>query len=219
MDATEALKKQRQMIQELKALLIRCGIPESAIVTEAFLRNNRTGKRYDADVLLLSNDRKAIVAQFEVKLWQRAFVDACKAVMDLSKHHLCYVVAKNAEDESFVAVAKDARNPNWMKLTAESIKELLGNYEVKSDIAISTTNSGRQKVISQKFDTLRWRVSGIGGFLVLLLGILECCSVVFSPQFYSLLLVVLGLIAAATGYEVHVELADVCEFSFGVQQK
>ena len=120
-----------QMISELKKVLVDCGVPEKAIVTEVMLRFQR-GDRRDADLLILGDDARTIVAQFEVKVGPDPYRMACRALRDSPKRHKCYAVAKIKDDIS-VSIVDGTGQPRWIKLSdTENLKKLLGDYYTES---------------------------------------------------------------------------------------
>ena len=90
MNASDAESAYKQLISELKTALIGIGVPERAIAIDVVMRFD--GRRQDADLLLLGDDGKTIVAQFEVRVGLDPFRGAIRTLRDMPNRHRCYVV-------------------------------------------------------------------------------------------------------------------------------
>ena len=92
MELSEGRRLHNQLIDNLKNVLIKCGVPEKVIAEEVVLRS-QNGERRDADMLILGDDNRTIVSQFEVQVGPDAYNRALRSLRGLSQRHKCYVVA------------------------------------------------------------------------------------------------------------------------------
>ena len=207
MELSEGRKMHSQMLAELKRVLIDCGVPEDAIATEVVLRLQR-GDRRDADLLILGEDGKTIVAQFEVRVGPDPYNMARKILRDLPQRHKCYVVT-NIEGKNVISAIDNSRLVNWVNLSdSVSVKQLIGDYLFESVRVVDKMNERSREAESKELGCFRWVIGAVGLLLVIIAGCFEWNGHEFSWKVYFLLFVVIALFAAASGYIVHIKAGD-----------
>ena len=206
MNASDAESAYKQLISELKTALIGIGVPARAIAIDVVMRFD--GRRQDADLLLLGDDGKTIVAQFEVRVGLDPFRGAIRTLRDMPNRHRCYVVT-NIKGVPSIAFINKTRTPHWISLSDKTaISELLGDYAEASNAAITSAEQARRNATSHELDCFRWIVGGVGLALFGCAGSLEWYGHEFSWKIYALLSGVIALLAAASGYAIRIKVGE-----------
>ena len=215
MELSEGRRLHNQLICELKNVLVKCGIPEKVIAVEVVLRS-QNGRRQDADILVLGEDNKTIVSQFEVTLGPDGYRNAIRSLRDMPQHPKCYVVTRINNEVVMSAINKDKR-PNWVLLSdLNAIAQMLGNYTTEADLVVSSAEEKKQQIASKEWNWFRWVVGAVGMILVGTTGALEWNGHEFSWKVYFLLFIIMAIFAAASGYVVHVKIG---ENEFAIKKK
>mgnify|MGYP004489213209 FL=1 len=204
----ESIKAEHnQLLLELKRTLVDIGVPEHAIAVNMVIRL-QSGRRQDADLILLGNDGKTIVAQFEIKIGRDPFHSACMALRDMPNRHKCYVVT-NKDGISLIAAIDRTGNPKWVKLSDETaIMDLVGDYEIEANKAVASAEEAKQKALFDEWNWFRWIVCVVGIIFVFVTGTCEWHGHEFSWKVYSLLFLVFAMVALTSGYAVHVKVGE-----------
>lgn len=207
MELSEAIREHNQMIKELKSVLVKCGVPDKSIAIDVVIRA-QCRMRQDADMLILGNDNKTIVAQFEIKMGPNAYSSAIHSLRGMYQRHKCYVVTM-IDNECVISVVDNNVQPNWIKLSnLGEIKKMLGNYAIEAEIATSLAEEQKQKITSQEWNWFRWTLGVVGVLLVGVAGTLEWYGNEFSWKIYSLLFCMILMFCAASGYIIYIKVGE-----------
>lgn len=195
----------RDLLEVLKKSLVNIGVPERFILLEPILRFPN-GDSMHADAVVMAEDGKTVLAQFEVKLSRLKSISAFEAgrlaLHEAIKWHRCFVVTV-IENACVIADAQYSK-AQWTDIAQlTEWNQLFGNYEVNSTLAVEnrkTQNSARQQKMMSIFV---WGVIIVGVITISVAGWLECTQHhVFSRRLYALLCYILALIAAASGFYI-----------------
>lgn len=207
MNLTENEVMYERLLAELRKTLIDAGVPERAIVTKVVLRTSG-GRRQDADLLLVGEDGKTIVAQFEVKICPDPFRMARLTLRNMPSLHKCYVVAEVGGRTSIAAIDQSSM-PQWKKLSdMPAVKELLGDYFISSSEAVSNSEENKRRIVCEELDKLYKFVAVVGLLFFSIFAIGETCGIEFSWKIYSLLFVVFVVMSVTSGCAIRVKFGD-----------
>jgi len=201
----------KKIERSLLALLTAIGIRQRRIVLHQEIELSERS-RIEADMLVLADDGKTILFQFEIKLANgdanKTFCRAKESLRGLWHHHRCFAVTADKNVVQMAEVCDDGA-PTWVPISdANRVAELLGDPKEESARQVARIENRRRETVAKDCKSLLWWIVVVGGTTLVSVIVGELFGKELSWKIYYLLTLVLGMIAAAHGLVFYVKVGD-----------
>lgn len=200
-----------QIASSLRNLLSVIGFPQGRILFNPRIELS-PHTSFDADVVVVAEDLKTVLFQFEIKLangeLDAAYERAKEGLRGLWHHHRCFAVTTVGETIQMAEVSDEGAE-KWIPLNeADRVAELLGDPKEESARQVARTENRRRETVVKNCKSLLWWIGVVGGTTLVSAIVGELFGKELSWKIYYLLTLVLGMIAAAHGLVFYVKVGE-----------
>ena len=200
-----------ELRQLVETSLHLAGVPDSAILAEYRIKAGDQGV-FCADLIVVAEDRKSVVAVFEFKQNERGVnrgVAQLRHALNLiDGDFACYIVTNTEDGPVFAMLQDDGEIRNrWIKLSINSI--LIEDYKSASRIAIQRERKRKNKTTRSERNWFLG-VSALVGLAVVGGSVAAewWARREFSWKVYAMIAMFYSFCAAAYGYDVRLKWKD-----------